>query len=51
MGEFLTNSRARNVFGGGSIFFVVVFVALPVDSHRPIVNAGLAQERWRAPTI
>lgn len=42
MSEILTKSRARNVFYGGSIFFVVVFVILTIQSHRYIVNVSTA---------
>ncbi|SNR73089.1 hypothetical protein SAMN06265370_11922 [Puniceibacterium sediminis] len=35
-------SRARNIFYGGSLFFVVVFIALTVQSHKYIVNASTA---------
>ncbi len=42
MAEILTKTRARNIFYGGSIFFVVVFVALTVDSHRYIVTSSTA---------
>ena len=42
MSEFLTKSRARNVFYGGSLFFVAVFVAMTVQSHRYIVNVSTA---------
>ena len=42
MAEILTKTRARNIFYGGSIFFVVVFVALTVDSHRYIVTTSTA---------
>ena len=42
MSELLTKSRARNVFYGGSIFFVVVFVALTAQSHRHIVDKATA---------
>lgn len=42
MAEILTKSRARNIFYGGSIFFVVVFVALVVHSHRYVVNTSTA---------
>ena len=31
MAEFLTKSRARNIFYGGSIFFVVVFIGMTVQ--------------------
>ena len=42
MAEFLTKSRARNIFYGGSIFFVVVFVVLATHSHRYVVNTSTA---------
>ncbi|MDN5788287.1 cytochrome c, partial [Pseudorhodobacter sp.] len=42
MSEFLTKSRARNIFYGGSLFFVVVFVALVVHSHYYVVNVSTA---------
>jgi nitric oxide reductase subunit C len=42
MAEFLTKSRARNIFYGGSIFFVVVFIALTVQSHNYIVEKSTA---------
>lgn len=42
MAEILTKSRARNIFYGGSIFFVVVFVAMTVHSHRYIVDTSTA---------
>ena len=42
MAEFLTKSRARNVFYGGSIFFVVVFIALTVNSHKYVVKVSTA---------
>ncbi|MGH1331382.1 MAG: c-type cytochrome [Paracoccaceae bacterium] len=40
MAEILTKTRARNIFYGGSIFFVVVFIVLTVQSHRYIVNTS-----------
>ncbi|MEQ9257727.1 MAG: cytochrome c [Roseovarius sp.] len=42
MAEILTKSRARNIFYGGSIFFVVVFVAMTVHSHRYVVQSSTA---------
>ena len=33
MTERLTKSATRNIFYGGSAFFLVVFVALTVHSH------------------
>jgi len=46
MGEGLTRAAARNIFYGGSIFFLVVFVALVLHSHyvattRSVDVAGL----------
>lgn len=38
MAEILTKSRARNVFYGGSLFFVAVFIALTVHSHYYVLN-------------
>lgn len=42
MAEILTKSRARNIFYGGSIFFVVVFVVMTVHSHRYVVQTSTA---------
>jgi nitric oxide reductase subunit C len=42
MSEILTKSRARNIFYGGSLFFVVVFVAMTIHSHRYVVNVSTA---------
>jgi nitric oxide reductase subunit C len=42
MAEILTKSRARNIFYGGSIFFVVIFVAMTVHSHRYVVQTSTA---------
>ena len=48
MREVLTKSMARNIFYGGSLFFIIVFVALTIHSHLYIVNvstdsAGLSE--------
>ena len=42
MAEILTKSRARNIFYGGSIFFVLVFIALTVNSHKYVVEVSTA---------
>lgn len=42
MSEILTKSRARNVFYGGSLFFIAIFVGLTVHSHRYVVNQSTA---------
>jgi nitric oxide reductase subunit C len=42
MAEILTKSRARNIFYGGSLFFVVVFVLLTWQSHHYIVTESTA---------
>lgn len=40
MTERLTKSAARNIFYGGSIFFLVVFVALGIHSHFYIITTS-----------
>jgi len=42
MAEILTKSRARNIFYGGSIFFVAVFALMTVHSHRYVVQSSTA---------
>ena len=42
MAEILTKSRARNIFYGGSIFFVVIFVAMTVHSQKYVVETSTA---------
>lgn len=42
MREVMTKSMARNIFYGGSIFFVLIFLGLSVHSHRHIVNSSTA---------
>ena len=42
MAEILTKARARNIFYGGSLFFVVIFIVLTVQSHRYVVNTSTA---------
>ncbi|MEV8468300.1 cytochrome c [Fluviibacterium sp. DFM31] len=38
MREVMTKSMARNIFYGGSLFFILIFVGLSVHSHYYIVN-------------
>lgn len=42
MSEVLTKSMARNIFYGGSIAFVVIFVGLSIHSHKYIVAESTA---------
>tara|TARA_R110002094_G_scaffold1751_2_gene7484 strand:- start:2507 stop:2959 length:453 start_codon:yes stop_codon:yes gene_type:complete len=42
MAEILTKSRARNIFYAGSLFFVVIFIVLTVNSHRYVVTTSTA---------
>lgn len=44
MREVMTKSMARNIFYGGTLFFIVVFVALFVHSHRYIVTTSSNSE-------
>jgi nitric oxide reductase subunit C len=40
MREVMTKSMARNIFYGGSLFFILIFVALAANSHRYIVTTS-----------
>jgi nitric oxide reductase subunit C len=42
MREVMTKSMARNIFYGGSLFFILIFVGLTVHSHSYIVNRSTA---------
>jgi|TARA_R110002072_G_scaffold38138_20_gene110562 nitric oxide reductase subunit C len=44
MSEVMTKSMARNIFYGGSLFFLVIFVGLTIDSHFYIVNESTDKE-------
>ncbi|WP_068082966.1 c-type cytochrome [Polycladidibacter stylochi] len=44
MAEILTKSRARNIFYGGSLFFVVIFIVLTVQSHLYITEKSTASQ-------
>ena len=40
MREVMTKSMARNIFYGGSLFFIVIFVGLSIHSHNYIVTTS-----------
>lgn len=42
MKEVMTKSMARNIFYGGSLFFIIIFLGLSVHSHFYIVNTSTA---------
>ena len=42
MREVMTKTMARNVFYGGSLFFIVVFLILSAHSVRYVVNQSTA---------
>ncbi len=44
MSERLTKSAARNIFYGGTIFFLVIFLGLTLHSHNYIVNESTNSE-------
>ncbi|MDP5219110.1 cytochrome c [Ruegeria sp. 2205SS24-7] len=44
MREVMTKIMARNIFYGGSLFFILIFVGLTIHSHRYIVNTSTASE-------
>lgn len=43
MRDVMTKSMARNVFYGGSLFFIAIFLGLSVHSHIYAVNVSTAQ--------
>ncbi|MFN4192783.1 MAG: c-type cytochrome, partial [Tabrizicola sp.] len=40
MREVMTKSMARNIFYGGSLFFILIFVGLTAQSHRYITTTS-----------
>lgn len=44
MSDVMTKSMARNVFYGGSLFFIAIFVAMTVHSHIYAVNVSTDKE-------
>ncbi len=44
MREVMTKSMARNIFYGGSLFFILIFVGLTFHSHRYIVTTSTNAE-------
>ena len=40
MREVMTKSMARNIFYGGSLFFILIFLGLSAHSHRYIVTTS-----------
>lgn len=44
MREVMTKTMARNIFYGGSLFFILIFVGLSVHSHLYIVNTSTNAE-------
>ena len=42
MREVMTKSMARNIFYGGSLFFIVIFAGLFAHSHYYVVNTSTA---------
>lgn len=44
MREVMTKSMARNIFYGGSLFFILIFLALSAHSHRYIRSTSTNAE-------
>ena len=42
MREVLTKSMARNIFYGGSLFFILIFIGLSIHSHLYVVRVSTA---------
>ena len=45
MSEGLTKTQARNIFFGGSLFFLVVFVGLTAQSHLYALNTSTNNDK------
>ena len=43
MSEVMTKSMARNIFYGGSLLFIVIFIGLSAHSHSYIVNESTTE--------
>ncbi|SDD43395.1 c-type cytochrome [Ruegeria marina] len=48
MREVMTKSMARNIFYGGSLFFIIIFLALSAHSHRYITTTSTNAETLTA---
>lgn len=48
MREVMTKSMARNIFYGGSLFFILIFLALSAHSHRYIRSTSTNAETLTA---
>lgn len=44
MREVMTKNMARNIFYGGSLFFILIFIGLTAHSHWYIVNVSTDKE-------
>ncbi len=44
MREVMTKSMARNIFFGGSLFFIIIFVGLTAHTHSYMVNTSTDSE-------
>ncbi|MCV6823374.1 MULTISPECIES: c-type cytochrome [Halocynthiibacter] len=44
MREVMTKSMARNIFYGGSLFFIAIFIGLSIHSHNYIVTESTDAE-------
>ena len=44
MREVMTKSMARNIFFGGSLFFIVIFIGLTAHTHSYMVNTSTDHE-------
>jgi len=51
MREVMTKSMARNIFYGGSLFFIIIFLGLSFHSHRFIVTTSTNAETLNASVI
>ena len=51
MREVMTKSMARNIFYGGSLFFILIFVGLSIHSYFYIVNTSSNHDKLTASVV
>tara|TARA_R110001583_G_scaffold195356_1_gene372161 strand:+ start:3118 stop:3639 length:522 start_codon:yes stop_codon:yes gene_type:complete len=51
MSERLTKSAARNIFYGGTIFFLVIFLGLTLQSHNYIVTTSTNEDELTSSVV
>ena len=51
MSEIMTKNMSRNIFYGGSLFFIIIFIGLSIHSHYYIANVSTDKESLNASVV